>query len=118
MKDISRRLSRYRLSRYGSHDDWFRRLRWLLAGIAVWLLWAGLLSDHSFYRLWRLEKEQQRTVETLEQTKHAARELSTEITDPKMKRDRTAKYNQLLRIEEELGAQAKYAGRSALRTTG
>ncbi len=30
--------------------------------------------------------------------------------------DRTAKYNQLLRIEEELGAQAKYAGGAALRT--
>ena len=29
--------------------------------------------------------------------------------------DRTAKYNQLLRIEQELGAQAKYAGRAALR---
>ena len=29
--------------------------------------------------------------------------------------DRTAKYNQLLRIEEELGAQAKFAGRAALR---
>jgi enolase len=28
--------------------------------------------------------------------------------------DRTAKYNQLLRIEEELGPQAKYAGRAAL----
>jgi enolase len=28
--------------------------------------------------------------------------------------DRTAKYNQLLRIEEELGQQAQYAGRSAL----
>ena len=28
--------------------------------------------------------------------------------------DRTAKYNQLLRIEEELGAQAKYAGKSRL----
>ncbi len=27
--------------------------------------------------------------------------------------DRTAKYNQLLRIEEELGAQAKYAGRES-----
>jgi cell division protein FtsB len=89
MKDISRRLSRYRLSRYGSHEDWFRRLRWLFVGVAVWVLWAGLLSDHSFYRLWRLEKEQQRTVETLERTRHAARELSTEITDPKMKRDRT-----------------------------
>jgi enolase len=29
--------------------------------------------------------------------------------------DRTAKYNQLLRIEEELGAQARYAGRGAIR---
>jgi enolase 1/2/3 len=29
--------------------------------------------------------------------------------------DRTAKYNQLLRIEEELGAQARYAGRGALK---
>ncbi|MPY88756.1 MAG: phosphopyruvate hydratase [Luteitalea sp.] len=29
--------------------------------------------------------------------------------------DRTAKYNQLLRIEEELGANAKYAGRAALK---
>jgi enolase len=27
--------------------------------------------------------------------------------------DRLAKYNQLLRIEEELGAQAEYAGKSA-----
>ena len=29
--------------------------------------------------------------------------------------DRTAKYNQLLRIEEQLGPQARYAGRSALK---
>src|SRR5262245_58203530 len=29
--------------------------------------------------------------------------------------DRTAKYNQLLRIEEELGSQAKYPGRAALK---
>jgi enolase len=32
--------------------------------------------------------------------------------------DRTAKYNQLLRIEEELGAQATYAGRAALKALG
>jgi len=31
--------------------------------------------------------------------------------------DRTAKYNQLLRIEEELGPSGRYAGRSALRQT-
>ena len=29
--------------------------------------------------------------------------------------DRLAKYNQLLRIEEQLGADAKYAGRAAIR---
>jgi enolase len=29
--------------------------------------------------------------------------------------DRTAKYNQLLRIEEELGDMARYAGREALK---
>jgi enolase len=32
--------------------------------------------------------------------------------------DRTAKYNQLLRIEEELGAQGVYPGRSAFKALG
>jgi len=32
--------------------------------------------------------------------------------------DRTAKYNQLLRIEEELGAQGAYCGRKAFRALG
>ena len=32
--------------------------------------------------------------------------------------DRTAKYNQLLRIEEELGKEARYAGRAALKALG
>jgi enolase len=31
--------------------------------------------------------------------------------------DRTAKYNQLLRIEQELGSQARYAGKGALKAT-
>ena len=33
-------------------------------------------------------------------------------------RDRIAKYNQLLRIEEELGAAARYPGRRAFATPG
>jgi len=32
--------------------------------------------------------------------------------------DRTAKYNQLLRIEQELGPQARYAGRAAFKALG
>jgi enolase len=37
-------------------------------------------------------------------------------TGPLSRSDRLAKYNQLLRIEEELGANARYPGRAALRT--
>ncbi|NUO97562.1 MAG: phosphopyruvate hydratase, partial [Nonomuraea sp.] len=32
--------------------------------------------------------------------------------------ERTAKYNQLIRIEEELGAEARYAGRTPLKGRG
>ena len=32
--------------------------------------------------------------------------------------DRTAKYNELIRIEEELGPQALYAGRGVLKSRG
>ncbi|MCA1649012.1 MAG: phosphopyruvate hydratase, partial [Acidobacteria bacterium] len=32
--------------------------------------------------------------------------------------DRVAKYNQLLRIEEELGGRARYAGRAAIKQNG
>jgi enolase len=32
--------------------------------------------------------------------------------------DRTAKYNQLMRIEQELGGQARYAGRTVLKALG
>ena len=39
---------------------------------------------------------------------------ATQIKTGSMSRsDRIAKYNQLLRIEEQLGAQARYAGRDA-----
>jgi enolase len=31
--------------------------------------------------------------------------------------DRVAKYNQLLRIQEELGPRANYAGKAAIKTT-
>jgi enolase len=39
---------------------------------------------------------------------------ATQIKTGSMSRsDRVAKYNQLLRIEEQLGAKARYAGRNA-----
>jgi len=57
MRDIGRRIQRYRLSRYAREDE--RRLhipRWVWAVLAAWLVWAGVLSDHSFFALWRLHR--------------------------------------------------------------
>src|SRR5216110_2001935 len=58
MGDIGRRISRYRLARYAPDGiPLMRRLRivWLVA--VVWLAWAALISEHSFYRTWRLDAD-------------------------------------------------------------
>lgn len=59
MRDIGSRIGRYRLKRYaaprGSKPGW---LRWAMIGLAMWLLWAAAVSDHSLYRIWRLHREQ------------------------------------------------------------
>ncbi len=62
MSDIGNRIRRYRLSRYAApRDPVRRRLRWFWLLALLWLAWAGLLSNHSAYRLWRLGAEQHRT---------------------------------------------------------
>jgi cell division protein FtsB len=55
MRDIGRRIGRYRLSRYAPPVDRVRRsLRWGWWLGALWLVWVGLISDHSLLRIWRL----------------------------------------------------------------
>src|SRR4029077_17231981 len=57
MGDIGRRINRYRLGRYApDRVPLGRRLRvvWLIA--MVWLAWAAFISEHSFYRTWRLDR--------------------------------------------------------------
>ena len=48
-------------------------------------------------------------------TSDSALIISTGIGHPASRSDRTAKYNQLIRIEEQLGASAVFAGRAVLR---
>ena len=56
MRDIGRRIQRYRLSRYARHERGVRVPRWVWLILGGWLLWAGVLSDHSFFALWRLHR--------------------------------------------------------------
>ena len=58
MRDIGARINRYRLSRYAPPEDRLRRrLRWAWVVFALWAVWVGLLSEHSFLRLWSLGRE-------------------------------------------------------------
>ncbi len=57
MRDIGDRIRRYRLSRYGSGSSGVRRLRWLWPLLAAWLVYAGLLGEHSWFHIWRLSRE-------------------------------------------------------------
>src|SRR5204863_9887008 len=88
MRDIGSRIGRYRLSRYASPTDPLRRhLRWFWLAAVVWIVWAGLLSKGSFYRLWRLDAERQRIERELEQTRGDIAALEKANKDPRLKRE-------------------------------
>jgi cell division protein FtsB len=92
MRDIDRRLRRYRLSRYATPDDAVRRrLRWVwLAGL-LWLAWIGLFSDHSVWRWLRLGREHARTTQELARTEAETRRLEHDLEDPRLARERAEK---------------------------
>jgi len=87
MRDISRRLKRYRLSRYATPDHPVRRhLHWVwLAGLA-WLAWAGFISDHSMFRIWRLEQDAHETQKELVAATRAREQLEEDSRDPEAQR--------------------------------
>jgi cell division protein FtsB len=88
MRDIGSRIGRYRLSRYASPTDPLRwHLRWFWLAAVLWIVWAGLLSKGSFYRLWRLDAERQRIERELEQTRGDIVALEKASKDPRLKRE-------------------------------
>jgi len=97
MRDIGRRIQRYRLSRYGNTDDRVgRRLRWIWLVAAAWVGWVGLLSEHSFYRIWKLERQREQASQRLEQASEARLRMNAELKDPAARRQRA---EDLLRTE-------------------
>ena len=90
MRDSERRIRRYRLGRYGS--DGFpalRKLRWVWLGVIAWAVWAGLLSEHSVFRLWRMEHENQRMRAERAEVRAELQQLDRERTDAELARERT-----------------------------
>jgi cell division protein FtsB len=81
MRDISRRIQRYRLSRYAPAHRTIP-LKWAIAAFAVWALWAGVLSDHSLYRMWKLERTSAHERSSLATARHELDQLERRTRDP------------------------------------
>lgn len=87
MRDIETRIQRYRLSRYAAPNDRVRRrLRWAWVVGGLWLVYVGVLSEHSFLRLWRFRQENARDRTELQRTKDEIDRLSREVDDPAVRR--------------------------------
>lgn len=89
MRDIGSRIRRYRLSRYAVPNDPIRRrLHWAWLVAIAWCAWVGFLSDHSFFRLWRLRQEHQRTRLELVRTRAEILANERDARDPRSKLER------------------------------
>ena len=85
MRDIGRKIRRYRLSRYGRSHGGFPG-PWLWIALGAWLLWASIVSDHSFYQLWKLDRENTRQRATLARVEEQLRDLQRRTSDPRVRR--------------------------------
>ena len=80
MRDIGRRIQSRRLTRY-AHAPAPRLARWIWLALGVWALYAGLLSNHSFYQLWRVQSISRREQAQLLETQNDVRHLDHQARD-------------------------------------
>ena len=82
MRDIGRRIQRYRLARYAPARRMVP-LGWVWLALGMWVLWAGLVSDHSFYHLWRLDRTSELERTNLERAREQLKQLDRQTRDPR-----------------------------------
>ena len=88
MRDIGTRIQRYRLSRYAEPGSSVRRgLAWFWLAGALWLVWAGFVSEHNFVRLGRLDRERERSIAELRRIREQVAVLDARLRDPAAQRN-------------------------------
>ena len=88
MRDIGRRIQRYRLSRYRPIQGGLPRPpRWVWLAAAIWLVYIGVLSDRSLYRIWRMGAENARAEQRLIEVKAEIARLDRESRAPRARLD-------------------------------
>ena len=87
MRDIGTRIQRYRLARYAMPEDRIgRRLRWAWLVAGLWLVWVGFVSDHNFYRLLQLSREEAHERAELARARGELVRLDAQLADPRAQR--------------------------------
>mgnify|MGYP001489586831 CR=1 FL=1 len=88
MRDIGRRIKRYRLSRYAPPEDRVHRgLRWVWVLAALWLVWIGVISDHSLWRIWRLSLENTGAHRQVAEARGELERIDRDLRDTRSARD-------------------------------
>jgi cell division protein FtsB len=87
VRDIGTRIQRYRLSRYGAPGTGPRRLAWVWPLLGLWLVYAGLLGEHSWFRIWRLSRESGRLQRELTTTRVELDRLEHQLHDAGARRE-------------------------------
>ncbi|HYM81311.1 MAG TPA: septum formation initiator family protein [Candidatus Limnocylindria bacterium] len=83
MRDIGQRIRRYRLSRYAVSEPRARfRFRWAYPLLALWLVYVGVLSEHSLVRIWRMSRDNAQAVTELDRLQSEIDRLGHELRDP------------------------------------
>ena len=62
--------------------------RWLVPLLGLWLLYVGVLSEHSLLRLWQLGREQARAERSAAEIQGEIARLERELRDPRAQRAR------------------------------
>ena len=84
MRDIGRRIQRYRLSRYRPIQGGMPRPpRWAWVLGALWLVYVGVVSERSLYRIWRMGAENARAERELAEARAEIARMEREGRDPK-----------------------------------
>ncbi len=87
-KDITARVMRRPLrSPYMPGHDRSNRRRWIWIGVAAWMLWVGVLSDHSLWRIAQLKRELAEARSETQVIQRKTQTLDDSRSDPRAKQD-------------------------------
>ena len=80
MRDIGARIQRYRLTRYGRTGG--ATVRWAWPLLFLWFVYAAVVGEHSFFHIWRMDRESAHLQAQLEMARAELERLEHQLRDP------------------------------------